>query len=182
MTEVAQYELARRTVCDLDRRAGLGVDQLGVDEAPSAEMHPILFLALAPKGYADVADAHRLGDLRTPALLELRAERRLASARLAGNQHARHARPPKVDVSLGSPLDEVGSVGRRQHDGVGPEELDREHQALGATRPERNVRESDALERGESRPGDERAGVVRRDDPLARGDAGSGVAPRRAAH
>ena len=58
----------------LDGRAGLGVDQLGVDEAVRAEVHPVLVLALAPQRHADVADPHRLGDPRAPGLLELRAE------------------------------------------------------------------------------------------------------------
>ena len=41
---------------------------------------------------ADVADAHRLGHARAPALLELRPERRLAAAGLAGDEHALDAR------------------------------------------------------------------------------------------
>ena len=76
----------------------LGVDQLGVDEAARAEVHAVLLLALAPERDADVADAHRLGDLRAPALLELRAERRLAAAGLAGDEHALDARPAQVEL------------------------------------------------------------------------------------
>ena len=73
-------------------RARLGVDQLRVDEAARAEVHAVLLLALAPERGADVADAHRLGDAGAPALLEPRAERRLAAARLAGDEQAHDAR------------------------------------------------------------------------------------------
>ena len=44
---------------------------------------------------ADVADAHRLGDPRAPARLELRPEGRLAAARLACDEHALDARPAR---------------------------------------------------------------------------------------
>ena len=75
--------------------ARLGVDQLGVDEAARAEVHPVLLLALAPERHADVADAHRLGDPRAPALLEHRAEGGLAAAGLARHEHALDARRPR---------------------------------------------------------------------------------------
>ena len=42
--------------------------------------------------------------------------------------------------------------------------------------PDGDVRETDALECGERRAGDERAGVVRRDDALAGLDSRGGVA------
>ena len=78
--------------------AGLRVDELRVDEAARAEVHPVLLLALAPERHADVADPHRLGHARAPALLELRAERRLAAARLARDEDALDARAREVEV------------------------------------------------------------------------------------
>ena len=57
--------------------------------------------------------------LRAPALLELRAERRLAAARLARDEHALDARAREVDAALGGPLDEVRGVRRRQHRRLG---------------------------------------------------------------
>ena len=48
MTEVREHQLARRAVAELARLARLGVDQLGMDEPERAEVHPRLFLALAP--------------------------------------------------------------------------------------------------------------------------------------
>ena len=145
--QVREHELAGRAVLELERRAGLRVDQLGVDEAARAEVHPVLLLALAPERDADVADAHRLGDPRAPALLELRAERRLAAARLARDEHALDARAAQVEVPLGGPLDEVRGVRRREHRGLGPQQLDRPHQPLGVAGADRDVAEPDAVER-----------------------------------
>ena len=152
---------------------GLGLDQLGVDEAARAEVHPVLLLALAPERDADVADPHRLGHLRAPALLEPRAEGRLAAARLARDEHPLDARAPEV-VALG----EVGGVGRRQHGRLRPQPLDRPHEPLGVAGADRDVAEADPVEGGERRAGDERPGVVGRDDPLAGADPGGGVAAR----
>ena len=73
------------------RARRVGVDQLEVDDSVRAEVHAGLVLALAPERRADVADAHRLGDLRAPALLELLAEGRLAAAGLARDEDALHA-------------------------------------------------------------------------------------------
>src|SRR5215207_3455134 len=92
VAQVRQHELARRTVLPCERGARLGVDQLRVDEAARAEVHSGLLLALPPQRCADVADPHRLRHPRAPALLELRAERRLASAGLAGDEDALDAR------------------------------------------------------------------------------------------
>src|SRR5262249_5426285 len=124
MPQVRQDELALRAVAQLDGGARLGVDQLGVDEAARAEMHAVLLLALAPERDADVADAHRLGHPRAPARLELRAERRLAAARLARDEHALDARRGEVETAFGRPLDEVRRVGRRQHRSLRTETLD----------------------------------------------------------
>ena len=54
-------------------------------------------------------------------LLEPRAERRLAAARLAGDEHALDARAAQVEAALGRPLDQVRRVGRRQHRRLGPQ-------------------------------------------------------------
>src|SRR5262249_55469324 len=81
--------------------------------------HPVLLLALAPERDADVADPHRLGDPRTPALLEHRAERRLAAARLAGDEDPPDARAAEIDAALARPLDRVGRVRGRAHGGRG---------------------------------------------------------------
>ena len=51
------------------------IDQLRVDKARGAQVHPGLLLAFAPQGRADVSDPHRLGHARPPALLELGPER-----------------------------------------------------------------------------------------------------------
>ena len=51
--------------------AAVGIDQFGMDEAAAAQMHAVLLLAFAPQRDADIADAHRLGDLGAPAFLEL---------------------------------------------------------------------------------------------------------------
>ena len=154
-------------------RARLGVDQLGVDEAARAEVHPVLLLALAPERDADVADPHRLGHPRAPAFLEPRAEGRLAAAGLARDEHALDARAPEI-VALG----EVGRVRRRQHRRLRPQLLDRADEPIGVPGADRDVGEADPVEGGERRAGDERPGVVGRDDPLARCDPGRGVAAR----
>jgi hypothetical protein len=86
MPEMRQHELARRAVRELDRRPGLGVDQLGKDESARAEVHAVLLFALAEERRADVADPHCLGDLCAPTFFEPRAERRLASAGLTRNE------------------------------------------------------------------------------------------------
>ena len=182
VAEVGEHELAARAVLERDRGARLGVDQLGVHEAACAEVHAVLLLALAPQRGADVADAHRLGDARAPALLELRAEGRLAAARLARHEDAPHARRAQVEAALGGPLDEVGGVGGREHGGLGPQLVDRQHEALAVAGPDRDVAEADAVERGQRGAGDERPGVVGRDDALAGRDARGRVAARRAGH
>ena len=66
---------------------------------------PSCCLALAPQRDADVADAHRLGHARAPALLERRAERGLAAAGLARDEHALDARAAQVEAALGRPLE-----------------------------------------------------------------------------
>src|SRR5262245_58935285 len=90
VVQVAENELPLGAVLERQRLGRSGVDQLGVHEAARAEMHSVLLLALAPERRADVADAHRLCDARAPAILQLRAEGRLAAARLAGDEHALH--------------------------------------------------------------------------------------------
>ena len=49
MAQVREHELAARSVAELPRIAGLGIDQLGVDEPSRAEVHPVLLLALSPE-------------------------------------------------------------------------------------------------------------------------------------
>ncbi len=130
----------------------LGVDELGVNEAARAEVHAVLLLALAPEGRADVADAHRLGDARAPALLEPRAERGLAAARLTCDEKAHDARAAQVEVPRRRPLDQIGGIRRRQRDRSGLEPLDREHQPLGVPGADRDVAEPDPLEGRERGP------------------------------
>jgi hypothetical protein len=89
---VGENELAARTIGELDRLSRIRVDELGVDEIAGAEVHSVLSLALAPERDADVADPHRLGDPRAPALFEARPVRRLAAAGLAGHEHPLDAR------------------------------------------------------------------------------------------
>ena len=74
-------------------------------------------------------------------------------------------------------LGQVRGIRRREDDGLRLQRLDRADQALGVSGPDRDVHEPDALERGQRRARDERAGVVSRDDPLAGLDARSRVAP-----
>ena len=59
-----KYELAGGAVLELERLTRVRVSQLGVDEAARAQVHSVALLALAPGRDADVADAHRLSDLR----------------------------------------------------------------------------------------------------------------------
>ena len=177
MLEVREDELAFGSVVQLARLARLGIDELHVHEAVRAEVHPVLLLALAEERRADVADAHCLGHLRAPALLELGAEGRLAAARLSRDEDAPDARLAQV-VALG----QVRGIRRREDDCVGLQRLDRPDQALGVAGSDRDVHEPDALEGGERCAGDERARVVRGDDPLAGLDARCRVAARRAGH
>ena len=86
--KMREHELALGAVLHRERRAALGIDQFGMDEAAAAEMHALLLLAFAPERDADVADAHGLGDPRAPAFLQPCAQRRFAAAGLAGDQHA----------------------------------------------------------------------------------------------
>ena len=81
---VEAHELAGRLVLQRQRGAGVRVDQLGMDEAVRAQVHAVLLLALAPQRHVDIADPHRLGHARAPAVLQRGAERRLAAAGLAG--------------------------------------------------------------------------------------------------
>ena len=176
-----EHELARGAVLDRARRAGLGVDQLGVDEAAGAEVHPVLLLALAPERDPDVADSHRLGDARAPARLELGAEGGLAAAGLAGDQDPLDARRREVDAAVGRRT----RPGARRRTASAPRPRGRSSSIAAAAarccpvptgmwqRPMR----SNGVER---RAGHERAGVVGRDDPLACRDARGGVAARRA--
>ena len=180
VAQVGEDELSRRTVGQLDRLAGARVDQLRVDEAAGAEVHPVLGLAFAPQRDADVADPHRLGDLRSPAGLEAGPEGRLAAARLARHEHPLDARSAQVEPSSCGPLDDVGRVGRRQHGSLGAKAVDRGDEPLGVAGADRDVAQPDPVERGERGAGDEGPGVVGRDDPLAAPDARGGVAPGRA--
>src|SRR5439155_17984688 len=123
--QVREHELASGAVLDGAGGARLRVDELGVHEAARAEVHSSLLFALAPERRADVADPHRLGDLRAPARLELRPERRLAAARLTRDEDALDARLREIEAALRGRLGEVGGIGRREHDRLGPEELDR---------------------------------------------------------
>ena len=116
--------------------------------------------------------------LRAPAFLELFAKSGLAAPRLAGDEYAHDAGGAQVDISLAGPLDEVGRVGGRQDGRLRLEQLDRQDQTLGVPCADGNVAQADALERRQSRSGDERARVVGRDDALAGLDARGRVAPR----
>ena len=180
MAQVGEDELAGGAVTELDRFTGVRVDQLWMNEAAGAEVHPILGLALTPQRHADVPDPHRLGHARAPPILETRSEGLLAPARLPGDEHPRHRRPRKVDPALGRPLDQIRRIRRRQHGRLGPQPLHREHQPLGVAGPDRDVTQPDPVKRCERRAGDERPGVVARDDPLARPDPGGRVAAGRA--
>src|SRR5204862_7409850 len=113
MLTMRALELAGRPIVHFEGIAGLGIDQLGVDEAARAHMHPVLLLALPPERHADVADAHRLGHPCAPAILEPRPEGRLAAAGLAGHEDALDAGPAEVDAPLRRPLEEVRGIGGR---------------------------------------------------------------------
>ncbi len=167
------------SVLECESAAGLGVDQLGVDEAACSQVHPVLLRALSPERRADVPDPHRLGHLCTPAFLELRPEERLAAAGLTGDENALDARAAEVEVTFHRPFHEVRGVRRRHRCRSGLERVDRRHQPLGVPGTDRDVAEPDAVERKQRRAGHERTGVVGGDDSLAGGDAGGGVAARR---
>jgi hypothetical protein len=119
MPEMRQHQLAGRAIVHRQRLARLGVDQLRVDEAVRAQVHAILLLALAPEGHADVADAHRLRDLRVPTLLEPGPERRFPTSGLARHENTLDARVAEIES-----LRHVRRVRRREHDRLGPEQLD----------------------------------------------------------
>src|SRR3954470_14403601 len=85
--QVAQDELALRAVGDGEGVAALRVDELCMHEAARAEVHPVLLFALAPERRADVSDAHRLRDLRTPAVFQPGSESRFPAPWLAGHEH-----------------------------------------------------------------------------------------------
>jgi hypothetical protein len=110
MPEMREHELAARAVLQRKRDIALRIDQLRVHEAARAEVHPVLLLTLAPERDADVADPHRLGHLRAPAVLELRAERRFAAARLPGDEDALDARGAQIEVMLRRPVDQMRAV------------------------------------------------------------------------
>ena len=167
-------------VRELDRRARLRVDQLRVHESASPEVHAVLRGALAPERRPDVADPHRLEHLRPPSPLEHRPELGLASTRLPRDQNPFHARVRESDTALGRELGEVRGVRRREHRGVGAQQRDRLQQELAVPRADGDVACADPVERRERDAGDERAGVVGRDDALARCETRGGIAPRRA--
>ena len=152
MPQVREDELAGRAVVQLDGGAGLGVDQLDVDEAAGSEMHAVLLLALAKERGADVTDAHRLGHPRAPGLLEPRAEVRLAAAGLARDEHALDARAAKIERRVRRPFDRVRGVGGSQHRRLRPEQLDRPHQPLGVAGADRDVSQAEPVEGGKRCP------------------------------
>ena len=180
--EMGQHEFALGPVGDRLRRAGLRIDQLDMDEAAAAEMHALLFLALAPEGNGDVADAHRLDDARAPGRFELGPHRRLTAAGLARHHHPFHARLDEVHAALARPFGEMQRIGGRQRHRGRFQKIDRRHQALGVPRADRDDTEAEALERVECRSSDERTGVVGRDDALAARDSRGCVRARRRAH
>ena len=182
VAQMGEHELARsRRPPSRPPSPVSGSISSGWTKPRAAEVHAVLVLALAPQRDADVADPHRLGDARAPARLELRAEGRLAAAGLARDAARRTTlEPARSKPRSAAHSSSVGGVGRREHDRLGPQQLDRAHQPLGVAGADRDVAEADALERGERGAGGERAGVVGRDDPLAGRDARGGVAARRA--
>jgi hypothetical protein len=182
MAQVAEHELPGGAVRERPRAARVRVDQLSVDEAARTEVHPVLFLALAPQRRPDVADPHGLGDAGAETALEHRAEGGLPTARLAGDEDALDARARQVEAPVGSRLDQVGGVGGRQDRGLRAEELDRGQQPLGVAGAEGNVTGTDAVEGSQGGARHERARVICRDEPLAGREARGGVAPRRPCH
>src|SRR5205823_12630507 len=142
-------------------------------------VHPVLLFALAPERRADVTDSHRLGDPRSPAVFELRAESRLATAGLASDEKALDARSREVEASVGSGLDESGGIGGGEDDGFRLQELEREQQTLARSGSDRDVADPDSLQPVEGGARHERACVVRAEETLAGRDSGSRVAPRR---
>ena len=124
VAQVGIDELALRAVLERPRRAGLRVDQLHMHEAAPGEVHPRLRLALAPERDRDVADPHRLGDLRPPGRLE---PRRAAPARRRPARRRRAAAPTleparSIPRAVGR-LRQVQRIGRRQRHRVGRERL-----------------------------------------------------------
>ena len=155
----------------IDGGAGFGIDQLDVDDAPRADVHAVLLLALAEERHADVADAHRLRDLRAPTGFQPRPERLLAATGLAGHQHALDARAREVDAAL-----PASSTRWAAYEGVSTAASGRRRsiavqQPLRVAGAEGDVAQPDAVEGGERGAGGERPGVVRRDDPLSGRDA-----------
>src|SRR5438552_9814915 len=105
MLKMRQHELAGGAVDQLYGGTRLRIDQLGVDKAACAQVHAVLRFALTPKRHADIADAHRLGDPRAPALLELRAKGWFATAGLACHEYPLDARACEIELALCRPFD-----------------------------------------------------------------------------
>jgi hypothetical protein len=80
------------------------------------------------------------------------------------------------------PLEQVGGVGRREHGGLGLEQLDRAASGAPCSRADRDVAQPILSKASSGGAGDERARVVGRDDALSGTDARRCVAPRRAGH
>ena len=168
-----------RAVVQRQRGARLRVDQLRVDEAARAEVHPVLLLALAPERDADVADAHRLGDPARPSPPRAARGRpaRRRPARPRRGRARRSSRARSTRARRGAP--------RRTASARPPRAAAARSRASSRSvfpvptgmwmRPMR----SNGAERG---AGDERPGVVGRDDPLAGRDPRGRVAARRAGH
>ena len=81
-----------------------------------------------------------------------------------------------------SPLDEMKRIGRRHRDDGRLQELDRRHQPLGVSGADRDVAEPEPVECAKRRAGDERAGVIGRDDALAALEARGRIGARRGPH
>ena len=89
MAEVGEHELAGGAVLEGQRRAGVGVDQLGVDEAAGAECIPS-WASHSPQSEAPMSPMPIASVTFGPSPPRAAPERRLAAAGLAGDEDALH--------------------------------------------------------------------------------------------
>ena len=106
-----------------------------------------------------------------PHPFELRPEGRLAATGPPATSTRSTLEPAQIDVPFRRPLDQMGRIGRREHDGRAAR-LDRPQQSPRVAGADRNVAQADPVEGGQRSARHEWPRVVGADDALAGGDAG----------
>ena len=89
------------------------------------------------------------------------------------------ARSREVPAPLARPFRKMKRIGRRHHGGCRLQKLDCRDKPLGVPGSDRDVTKPEPVEHGERGAGDERAGVVGRDDAFAADDSRGRIGSRR---